>query len=562
MSGHEEGDALRVAQAVADRLKVDWDREDSGDRRVQQMFRSLRILDEIGAVHDSLHKATERAQDHSGTLLLETTETPSSWGHLRILKRLGQGSFGDVFLAEDSNLKKEVALKLLRAQGWRPSQEDDILQEARKLARVRHANVLTVHGADRIDSRVGIWTEYIDGDTLEQLLKANGPFGSEEATHIGISLCGALAGVHGAGLVHGDIKTANVMREKGGRIVLMDFSSARDRQADDSGGESVVGTPLYMAPEVFHGTLGPAADIYSLGVVLYRLVSMKYPVHGSTVADIKGKHSRGEYQSLRDVCPHLSRAFVKVVERALAPDPGQRYASAGEMEQALAALQGQVVEPSTRPAFWNNRTAWIAGVTMAAALAGAWQFWPRPLKVEAQLFRTGDQVEERLQPGSQVAPGDQLFLEIEGTQEMYVYVFDEDEHGEAVRLYPLESLDLENPLAPGVRHRLPGNVDQIPYYWNVTSRGGSETILAIASRKRVQRIEDTFHELTRAGDVAELPARLDSLRGIAGLSPGSVGTHDDGEPDVMARIREGLDVRAGNGNGLWLWEVRLSNPAP
>lgn len=530
------------------------------------MLRSLRVLDEIGAVHDSLRRAAGEPHVTDATVRAEPEETPPSWGHLRIVRKLGEGSYGEVFLAEDGNLKQHVALKLLRPPGWAAAEEDGILEEARRLARVRHPNVLTVHGADRIDGRVGIWSDYIDGETLEDLLKANGPFGPEEATHIGMVLCGALAGVHAAGLVHGDIKTANVMREKGGRIVLMDFSSARDRLPDRGTEDSVTGTPLYMAPEMFRGEVTPAADIYSLGAVLFRLVSNRYPVDGASIREIEEKHHRGETRSLRDACPSLPRAFVKVVERALAPDPQARYASAGEMEQALAAWQGTVGgRPVPRPA--SRRIRWVrfagAGLMIFAAV-GVWHFWPHPLEVEAHLFRAGNHMEERLQPGSRIAPGDQLFLEIEGSRKMYVYVFDEDQEGRAVRLYPLESLDLENPLSPNVRHRLPGEMGGVPYYWNVTSAGGAETILTVASRKPLAAIEATFGALAEAGDVeaVTLPARLDSLRGIAGLSSGPQGVPSSGEAEAMGRIRQGLDFRAGSGQGVWLWEMRLSNPKP
>src|SRR5207244_2811767 len=100
-----------------------------------------------------------------------------------------------------------------------------VIDEGRLLARIRHPNVVTVHGADRIDGRVGLWMEYIHGRTLERSLAEQGPFSAPEAGEIGIQVCRALAAVHQAGLLHRDIKAQNVMREDGGRLVLMDFGA-------------------------------------------------------------------------------------------------------------------------------------------------------------------------------------------------------------------------------------------------------------------------------------------------------------------------------------------------
>ena len=163
-----------------------------------------------------------------------------------------------------------------------------------------------------------------------------------------------------------------------------------------------------------------------------------------------------------------------------------------------------------------------------------------------------------------MALGDQLFLEIEGSQKMYVYVFDEDQSGNAVLLFPLEGLDLENPLAAGSRHRLPGKGDEVMKYWDVTSSGGSDVILVIASAKRLEEIEGMLDQMAQAGDVESmrLSAELEQVRGVAGLSPKSMEAPGGGETNPLAGVREGLGVRAGNSDDVWVWEMRLSNPAP
>src|SRR5262249_11140650 len=160
-------------------------------------------------------------------------QEPFRWGPLEVRHRIGSGSFGEVFVARDPRLQREVALKLRRAGALERSKR--WLDEARRLARVRHPNVVTVYGADQHDGRGGLWMELVHGRTLEERLRHEGPLGAREGALIGAELCAALAAVHGQGLVHGDVKTHNVMREgapgasrDAGRIVLMDFGSAHE----------------------------------------------------------------------------------------------------------------------------------------------------------------------------------------------------------------------------------------------------------------------------------------------------------------------------------------------
>ena len=204
------------------------------------------------------------------------------------------------------------------------------------LARVRHRNVVTVYGGHRIDDEVGFWMELIQGRPLEEIIREEGPMGPEEATVVGISLCQALAAVHAAGLLHRDIKANNIMREEGGRIVLMDFGTGRElgptHEAD------FAGTPAYMAPEVLNGQdASVQSDLYSVGVLLYHLVTRDYPITGRSVVDLALAHQRGRRRRLSDVRPNLPPGFVRVVERALSPAASSRPASAGEMMRELAA---------------------------------------------------------------------------------------------------------------------------------------------------------------------------------------------------------------------------------
>jgi tetratricopeptide (TPR) repeat protein len=238
-----------------------------------------------------------------------------------------------------------VALKLLRGLEQAAAGREALwLHEARLLARVRHPHVATVYGADQRDGRIGFWMELIEGNTLSELLRGQGPFGPREATLVALDLCGALAAVHAQGILHRDLKAQNVMRERGGRIVLMDFGLGMDLWQAEERDCSLSGTPLYMAPEVLAGAPATVrSDVYSLGVLLYHLVTGTFPVRGGSVAELEDAHRRGEIRMLRDVRPDLPSPFVRAVESALARSPAARPASAGAFEAELRA----VLQPET-----------------------------------------------------------------------------------------------------------------------------------------------------------------------------------------------------------------------
>ena len=170
-----------------------------------------------------------------------------------------------------------------------------------------------------------------------------------------MDLCQALAAVHGRGLVHRDVKAQNVMREEGGRTVLMDFGAGTELATGLRKPLDTAGTPLYLAPELFDGRPATrASDIYSLGVLLYRMVTREYPVDGADRSQIERAHREGRVKRLRDVRPDLPSGFIQTVERALSPDPAARPQTAGELE---AALTGRNDRRSGRDWTWWQRRA-------------------------------------------------------------------------------------------------------------------------------------------------------------------------------------------------------------
>ncbi|MGH9204181.1 MAG: protein kinase domain-containing protein, partial [Vicinamibacterales bacterium] len=298
-------------------------------------------------------------------------------GVLEVRERLGSGAFGSVYRAWDRRLAREVALKLLHVDRLYDKTVPAVIEEGRLLARVRHPHVISVYGADQFDGRIGIWMEFVRGLTLEDVLRRQGPFSAREAASIGMDLCAALAAVHQVQLVHRDVKTHNVMREEGGRIVLMDFGAGQELSR--SRGRSMAGTPACMAPELFeNGAATAQSDLYSLGVLLFRIVTGEYPVPGRTSESVRAAHERAEQRRLIDLRPDLPPQFIQVIERALAREPAKRFRTAGDMAAALtrafpvpadATTESVVIESPSRV---KPRSALAAAaVLLVAIVAGS-----------------------------------------------------------------------------------------------------------------------------------------------------------------------------------------------
>jgi serine/threonine-protein kinase len=361
----EDRDILdKLAETVADGNSINWDDLEHfpvGDPR-RRLLEHLRLVAEIAEQHRSAVDApiaeTEaetgldtHADPHRTTGSLDGTpgEDLGRWGHLLLRRKIGEGKFGEVFHAHDTWLDHPVALKLLKPVVAERDSSPRILNEARRLARVRHPNVVTVHGADMHDSRLGFWMELIEGDTLSAFV-GNGRLSAGEAAQIGQEVCLALAAVHHVDLVHRDVKPQNVMRTSdGGRIILMDLGAGEPIGAPKGPAQ---GTPLYVAPEIFAGaSAGVSTDIYALGVMLFHLVTGHYPVVGSSLEHLIDAHVKGIRKRVRDVRPDLPNTFATAVEQAIHPDPRQRFASAGDFHAALAgsAPRPTVADPATHP---------------------------------------------------------------------------------------------------------------------------------------------------------------------------------------------------------------------
>lgn len=634
-----------VAASISDGEPIDWESAEAAAAQGERAtLRGLRTIAGVAQLHRCLpadgvatiEAATTVAAPPAGR---PTLQPGQHWGHLRIEKRLGRGGYGEVYLAWDPALDRQVALKLYHRVEPR-TKERSLVEEGRLLARVRHPNVVSVFGADVHEGRPGLWMEYVRGRTLAEIAGDQGTLGAREATLIGIDLCRALAATHRAGLVHGDVKPQNVLREDGGRIVLMDFGAGGHSSREDAG--RISGTPLYMAPELFTGSgVSVRSDIYSLGVMLHHLVTGRFPVSGRTMRELGEAHRLGRHTLLRDERPDLPEAFLAVVERATAADPAGRFDSAGAAEAALARSLGVEAAPAghrqppsvPRQVLWG-RTAWaLAGILGLLAVAlwlprrtpsptaatvltgadpvanqasppvskrpaapadpgGAARVPPREAPgsetpvtvasthapptspsaperaaaaytVEATFFKSVGGTAQPLLPGAPVELGDKLFLQFQASVGVHLYVINEDDAGLAYLLFPLAGQELRNPLPPGESLRIPGMRQGQPLFWQVTSEGGREHFLLLASPSRLVELEADLLTLDRAQAerpllTSPLEAEVVSrLRGVGGLATGA--TPERLASGRLSDLANRLASRPETVSGVWIRQLTLEN---
>ena len=286
-----------------------------------------------------------------------------------IERKLGSGGMADVYLAEDQELGRRVALKLLDDRHASDEQfVERFRREAQSAAGLNHPNIVSIFDRGYAEGTYYIAMEFLDGRTLKELLVKNGPTPVPIAIDYARQILGALAFAHRNGIVHRDIKPHNIVVGSDGRLKVTDFGIARSGASQMTEAGSIVGTAQYLSPEQARGApVDPRSDLYSLGIVLYEMLTGKVPFTGDTPVEIAMKHLSQVPEppsKLRSGVPHDLDA---VVMRALAKEPDQRYGSAEEMDADLARVaRGVAVSRETEDAMTQVLSG--AGIASAATM--------------------------------------------------------------------------------------------------------------------------------------------------------------------------------------------------
>ncbi|MGH9267314.1 MAG: protein kinase domain-containing protein, partial [Acidimicrobiales bacterium] len=269
-------------------------------------------------------------------------------GRYELVRLVARGGMADVYLAHDLTLDRRVALKVLFPElSVDPTFVERFRREAQAAANLSHPNIVSVYDWGEHDGTYFIVMEFIEGRTLWQLLKAEGMLLADRAADIGAEVAAALAFAHKRGVVHRDIKPGNVLLSPSGQVNVADFGIARaistDRDLTQTG--AVMGTATYFSPEQAQGErLDGRSDVYSLGIMLFEMVTGRPPFQGDNPVAVASKHVRDAVPRPRSVNPDIPPAFEAIILQAVAKNPNDRYASAEEFQGDLVRFrQGRPV---------------------------------------------------------------------------------------------------------------------------------------------------------------------------------------------------------------------------
>jgi tRNA A-37 threonylcarbamoyl transferase component Bud32 len=291
-------------------------------------------------------------------------------GRYQLGEPLGSGGMATVVAAQDLRLDRRVAVKLLRIELDDPAARTRIEREARAAASFSHPNAVTVFDYGEHEGRPYVVMELVDGPSLDAVLRERGPMPAADVRVIGDQLLAALGAAHARGLVHRDVKPANVLCPPGAAVKLADFGIAKafaDAATVLTAIGQVVGTPAYLSPEQVGGQPAtPRSDLYATGVVLYEMLAGARPFVAETPLAVAIAHQQAPVPPLLDRRPDLDAGLVAVVEAALAKDPADRPADAEAMRTALASTTTPVERTSVLPLPASSPTV-VAPVAAVAA---------------------------------------------------------------------------------------------------------------------------------------------------------------------------------------------------
>jgi hypothetical protein len=353
---------------------------------------------------------------------------PEQLGRYRIMSELGRGAMGLVFLAHDPEIDRRVAIKTVQIFASLPEHErqearERFLREARAAGKLMHPGIVTLFDAGEADGSLYLAMEYVEGTTLDRYCRADSLLSSEQAVELVAQAAEALEFAHTAGIIHRDIKPANLMRVGERAVKIMDFGLAKPPEGDLTRDGELLGTPSYMSPEQIRGELiDGRSDLFSLGVVLFELLTGEKPFPGETVSSIIYRIVNEEPKEIGEPGGKVGPMMAAFLKKALAKDPNDRFFSGEEFAEQLrqaAASTAERVEPLEResveeedlPAPQRARprrssiAPFILGIViLAAALAGAaWVF-----REQLGWFEPVEPVEVWLEASARAEPAEAL----------------------------------------------------------------------------------------------------------------------------------------------------------
>ena len=296
-------------------------------------------------------------------------------GRYRIVRKLGSGGMADVYMAEDQQLGRRVALKVLHRRFAEDEQfVERFRREASSAAGLSHPNVVAIFDRGEWDGTYYISMELVEGRTLKEIVREKGPAPPEAAVDLTLQILRAARYAHKHGVVHRDIKPHNVLIDQDGRVRVTDFGIARAGTSDITETGSVMGTAQYLSPEQAQGrSVDERADLYAIGIVLYELLTGQVPFDADSPVTVALKQVSEMPVPPAELVPAIPPAIDAVVLHALEKDPDRRWQNADEFIAALetARAEPQRMPPPPRlPVVEEHRSRWWLWVLIVLALAG------------------------------------------------------------------------------------------------------------------------------------------------------------------------------------------------
>lgn len=299
-------------------------------------------------------------------------------GNYLIISRIAGGGMGEVYRAEDTELHRTVALKVLPPEHYNTEHAKERLQtEARAQARLQHPNIVTLYAMEEFTAGKVLVMEYVEGQTLEQWLKTHGPLPPVDAAYLFEQALQAVEHAHACGIIHRDLKPSNLFITRDDQAKLIDFGVAKiQTQGDQSASQTMVGTLLYMAPEQING--GEAdirSDIYTLGISLFEAVTGRLPFERRSDYALMHAHVQENPPTPRKYSRRVPKALEKIIMRAIEKDPVYRFQNAGEFLEALLRI-----------GLLERRHGRMSDKAERKGLTTPRRYEPRPVSLSNRLF--------------------------------------------------------------------------------------------------------------------------------------------------------------------------------